>query len=196
MSIHLMLYRSMQEQFAKEFNAITGDVRFYDCNKESDQNEFIMVEFAIGRVVTKREENMHDDSDFFASYVTLDGEVKEHCYSSTRFWTYNNSATIDATEQHRTTYDAYINAQLELAERTKQALIANAAKKAKLTIAQYDKLRAAYRDYATFQRVLKLLSSNLRSDFRIKLAVQVREWLDMDSPVYLTPLSMKQLSYV
>jgi hypothetical protein len=113
-----------------------------------------------------------------------------------RFWTYNNSATIDATEQNRATYDAYINAKLELAERTKQALIANAAKKAKLTVAQYDKLRAAYRDHATFQRVLKLLSSNLRSDFRIKLAAQVREWLDMDSPVYLTPLSMKQLSYV
>lgn len=41
--------------------------------------------------------------------------------------------------------------------------------------------------------IRKLMSGKLRSDFKIKLRQQVREWLDDSSPAYPNPLSPRQM---
>jgi hypothetical protein len=55
-------------------------------------------EFAHGVVVSTREMNGYDDSDFFATY--LDGDTfREVEYATTRGWTYAAHASIDATPE-------------------------------------------------------------------------------------------------
>ena len=49
-----------------------------------------------GRVVSLREMNGYDDSDFYARVIKADGTTAEICYASTRGWTYFNGATVDA----------------------------------------------------------------------------------------------------
>lgn len=61
-----------------------------------------------GRVLATGEHNGYDDSDFYA--VVWDdeqGAPREVTYASTRGWTYNNSATVDADDATRAKYDAY-----------------------------------------------------------------------------------------
>ncbi len=53
-----------------------------------------------GAVIATREENGYNDSDFYA--VVWDegaGAVRRVGYATTRGWTYNNSANVDATEE-------------------------------------------------------------------------------------------------
>lgn len=59
-----------------------------------------------GRVVSMRERNMHDDSDFFATIANDDGSTFEVEYASTRGWTYFNSAQIDASDELRAKVEA------------------------------------------------------------------------------------------
>lgn len=75
----------------------------------------------VGRVLATRERNGYDDSDFYAT--VWDDETnapKSIMYASTAFWTYHNSAKIDATPEIRAKYDALISAlraeQTRLAE--------------------------------------------------------------------------------
>jgi hypothetical protein len=52
------------------------------------------------RVLETRERNGYDDSDFYA--VVFDdqtGDTTTVEYATTRFWTYNNSATVDADDE-------------------------------------------------------------------------------------------------
>lgn len=64
-----------------------------------------------GRVLRLGEHNWHDDSDFYA--LVWDDEKaapREVTYASTRGWTYNNSASVDATPEVRAAYDAWCEA--------------------------------------------------------------------------------------
>ena len=61
-----------------------------------------------GKVLAVGEHNHYDDSDFYA--VVWDeetGQPKEVGYGTTRFWTYYNHATVDATDEVRAKYDAW-----------------------------------------------------------------------------------------
>ena len=50
-----------------------------------------------GRVLSRHDNNYHDDSDFYALVWDDESqEVKRIDYGSTRFWTYHNGATVDA----------------------------------------------------------------------------------------------------
>lgn len=51
-----------------------------------------------GAVLTTRERNWRDDSDFYA-LVWDGGRVKEVTYATTRAWTYKNGASVDATPE-------------------------------------------------------------------------------------------------
>lgn len=71
------------------------------------KSEEFTVEYE-GHVVGLREMNGYDDSDFYA--VVWDAEAaapKEVMYATTRGWTYNNSASVDATPEVMEAYNAY-----------------------------------------------------------------------------------------
>jgi len=60
---------------------------------------FSVVRFK-GMVVEERERNMHDDSDFFATWYDKDTDTHgEVMTGSTRGWTYFNGSSIDADEE-------------------------------------------------------------------------------------------------
>jgi hypothetical protein len=83
-----------------------------------------------GLVLFTGEHNWHDDSDFYAMVWDAEaGEPREVGYASTRGWTYNNSATADATPEVQAAYDAW-KARLA-AERYDAYMAAEAAKVAK-----------------------------------------------------------------
>ena len=64
--------------------------------------------FAEGCVVSMREMNGYDDSDFYATYYDAESNsFKETMYASTRGWTYPNGASIDATPAVMAAYEAY-----------------------------------------------------------------------------------------
>jgi hypothetical protein len=61
-----------------------------------------------GAVLATGEHNGYDDSDFYAVVWDAEaGEPREIIYASTRGWTYNNSATVDATPEVLAAYDAW-----------------------------------------------------------------------------------------
>lgn len=75
---------------------------------EADKgDEFYDVTWA-GRVLRLVEHNYHDDSDFFAEVWDEEkGEPREVWYATTRGWTYNNGASVDADEATLAAYAAY-----------------------------------------------------------------------------------------
>lgn len=80
----------------------------------------------VGAVLSLREMNGYDDSDFYASvWDEAEGRVKEVEYASTRGWTYLNGASIDATPEVRAKAAAWY------AARRLEALKAEAAEKAR-----------------------------------------------------------------
>jgi len=68
--------------------------------RRNEAGEDVREESYVGCVLATRERNGYDDSDFYA--VVWD-EEKQCCrditYATTRAWTYNNGAVVDATEE-------------------------------------------------------------------------------------------------
>lgn len=61
-----------------------------------------------GQVLSTGEHNHWDDSDFYALVWDADAGVpREAEYASTRYWTYANTATVDATPEVQAAYDAW-----------------------------------------------------------------------------------------
>jgi len=62
-----------------------------------------------GKVLATRERNYHDDSDFIAIYWDEGKKaIKEFEYATTRFWSYNNEAMRDATEEVQAEAQKYL----------------------------------------------------------------------------------------
>jgi hypothetical protein len=73
----------------------------------SDANGYHEVSYE-GAVISLREMNGYDDSDFYALvWDDAAGAPKEIQYATTRGWTYNNSAGVDATPEVLAKYEAY-----------------------------------------------------------------------------------------
>lgn len=155
-----------------------------------------------GRCLFERERNMHDDSDF---YMTVweggeNGFAREIQFATTRGWSYPcYGSSVDATPEVMAWYEAW---RAEQYRRSDVRAKWNARKhdrlmreQLKVTAEGYNRLCRAYIG-ETRSRVFKLLTSKLRSGFRIKMANQVREWLADPNPKYPTPLSRKQVEYV
>jgi hypothetical protein len=76
----------------------------------------------VGLVLSLREMNGYDDSDFYALVWNGEkGATEEIMYASTRGWTYPNGATIDATPEVRAAYDAYVESNRVAAEARRAA---------------------------------------------------------------------------
>jgi hypothetical protein len=77
-------------------------------NTETDLGEEFYEITHAGHVLRLGEYNWHDDSDFYALVWDEEaGRPREVTYASTRGWTYNNGAAVDATPEVRAAYDAY-----------------------------------------------------------------------------------------
>lgn len=77
-----------------------------------------------GAVLETRERNGYDDSDFYA--IVWDGEkITTVDYASTRFWTYHNTAEVDATDSVKAAARAWLRKhaarQYELSQRSRAA---------------------------------------------------------------------------
>lgn len=154
-----------------------------------------------GLCLFEREENGYHDSDFYMTVWNPErGMPEEIFFATTRGWTYPcYGSRADATAEIIAAYETWkaerIRRNKILARwHARQMRRLNAAK-CGITTTQYDRLMCCYSG-DTLARVFKLLTTNLRSSFRIKLATQIREWLSDPAPKYNTPLSAKQLHYV
>lgn len=67
-----------------------------------------------GAVLDVWERNGYDDSDFFAAvWNDAEGRIEQVQYATTRGWTYNNSAAIDATPEVLEKAEAYLAGRIE-----------------------------------------------------------------------------------
>ena len=63
----------------------------------------------VGKVLDLGEHNWYDDSDFFAVvWDDAKNEPKEVTYASTRWWSYNDTAFVDADSSVLAKYNAYL----------------------------------------------------------------------------------------
>jgi hypothetical protein len=76
-----------------------------------DGKDLWMVESHAGLVLNTYERNGYDDSDFYATVWNDEKGMPEHVmYASTRGWTYPNGAAVDATDEVKAKYEAYMAA--------------------------------------------------------------------------------------
>jgi len=190
-------------------------IKIFNHDKNSHDVSFV------GCVLSLREKNGYDDSDFFARVWDEEKQnVHEVMYATTRGWTYKNGATIDATDDVKAKAEAW-EERVYHRQQVRQQWIARQrnnylAALLGLTRKQIIKLRGAYpdtskivsggayaielpQDSAPFVACIKLLSTRkddaFRSDFRKSMADQVHCWITSSNSKYATPLSPKQISY-
>lgn len=153
----------------------------------------------IGKCLRDREMNGRDDSDFYM--LVWDDELnapKEICYASTRGWSYPcYGSAVDATPEVEAKYEAFVKLR---ARNSKAAQIRRVRSRAQDIAARLEisrtaalKLMYACADQCwKLEAVLKLFTSNLRSQMRISFREQVRNWLNDSAPKYASPLSVRQ----
>jgi hypothetical protein len=147
------------------------------------------------------ERNMYDDSDF---YMTVwDPVSKSPCnimFATTRGWSYPcYNSSVDATPEVRAEYNAYMAYKQRRSEvlgrRAARQRDAEVAHRAGLTRVQVERLKAVVgTDY--WEGVKRLITSNLRSGFRMSLRQQVMSWINDPAPKFSRPLSPKQMAYL
>jgi hypothetical protein len=93
----------------KENTWEANHTRFPDCTEQCQHAAPLFMETSyVGRVISLRERNGYDDSDFYATvWDDTTDSPKEIEYASTRGWTYPNGATIDAPEEIQAKYAAW-----------------------------------------------------------------------------------------
>src|SRR5262249_21704974 len=98
--------------------------RFADCPAEChSMPPLYMKTTHVGLVLSLRERNGYDDSDFYALvWNAAEGKPEEILYATTRGWTYPNGASIDATPEVRAAYESFL-AEGKRKERERNARI-------------------------------------------------------------------------
>ena len=83
--------------------------RYPDCPPTCKNHEGLYMETTfVGCVISTRERNGYDDSDFYATVWNEEKQAPESIeYATTRGWTYPNSAIVDATPEVLAKYRAY-----------------------------------------------------------------------------------------
>ncbi len=172
----------------------------------TDDNPVYTRTYAEGCVVSLREMNGYNDSDFYATYYDEATETfKQVCYGSTRGWCYPNGAAVDATEEIRALWedeqlrrDRSYRISQKLRLRREQNEAARAAGFTGRMDPLFRKLAKGLNNRADTEKVLKLLGSHranrLRSNFKKSCADQVLRWLSDERPHYTRPLSNRQLN--
>ena len=159
-----------------------------------------------GRCISERERNGYDDSDFYMTVWDDElGKAYETMFATTRFWSYPAMGSyVDATPEVMEKYEAWKQEQHKKAvrHRHRQGLkkrheklkaVVKAARKNDLKVGQVKRI-ASMNDYM-FEGCMKLLTSNLRSDFRKSLKTQLIEWLTGENE-YDSPFSPRQSQYL
>jgi hypothetical protein len=106
---------------------------------------------------------------------------------------------VDATPEVRAEYDAHLAYQKRSSEvlgrRAARQRDAEVARRAGLNRVQVERLKAAVgTDY--WDGVKRLITTNLRSGFRMSLRQQIINWVNDPNPKFSRPLSPKQMGYV
>lgn len=154
-----------------------------------------------GLCLSDYERNGYHDSDWYMIVWNPEkGCTEEIEFASTRGWTYPcYGSSADATPEVIAAWEAWKAANIRRkriqAKWWARRQIRENAAKAAITTGQYRKLLNNFSG-ETLTRVFKLLTSNLRSEFRKSMAKQLRDWLDDPAPKYSRPFSEKQLYYV
>jgi len=80
-----------------------------DCPPECRHKDPLYMKTShVGQVISLRERNGYDDSDYYALVWNAEkGAPEEIEYASTRGWTYPNGAAVDATPEVLAAYEAY-----------------------------------------------------------------------------------------
>jgi len=99
-------------------------------------------EFAIEYVVATRERNMYDDSDFFATYWDVERKAfVEIEYATTRAWSYENYAKVDAPEEIQAAYQQWLIWERKVDKKVRlMQLLENPHKGAKVVVARGRKI--------------------------------------------------------
>jgi hypothetical protein len=81
----------------------------YSPLRWKEHKGIVMVDKFHGKVLSQREMNGYDDSDFYATVWDDEKDApREIVYASTRGWTYSCGCTIDATDEVFAKYDAWV----------------------------------------------------------------------------------------
>lgn len=192
------------EQKGKQKDAYANGA--YCSLNHRESGILILWETYQGCCVSERERNGYDDSDFYMTVWDDElGKAYETMFATTRGWTYPAMGSyVDATPEVIEKYDAWKKEEYKKAvkERHKLGLknrqeklkvLVKAARKNDLKVSQVKKV-ASLNDYM-FEGCMKLLTSNLRSDFRKSLKTQLIGWLNGESE-YSSPFSPRQAQYL
>lgn len=168
----------------------------------TESRDTVAYETHHGLCLHEEEINRYDDSDWvMVVWNPREGRAERVLFASTRFsCAIGFGSHADATPEVRTAYEAWMAEQAEQARadeaRTQEMRTAEHAAKAGLTVEQVRELEAAYRRPDEQEKALRLLTSKLRSPFRIRLREQVL--LRCRQPAaerrHATPLSPRQLA--
>lgn len=157
----------------------------------------------VGLCLSRREINMHDDSDFvMIVWNDEKGEPETITYASTRGWSYPAyGSNVDATDAVKAKYAAWQANREENSKKDarRQAAAALRDKRAALRKAaethgfSFVLASVRLRRLADGKIVEQLLTSNIRSKFKLGLRDQVVSWIKDPNPTYKTPLSRRQM---
>lgn len=154
-----------------------------------------------GLCLVDYERNMYDDSDF---YMTVWNPVTKRpsniMFATTRGWSYPcYNSWVDATPEVRAEYQEYLAYQERRSEvmsrRHERQNDAEVGRMAGLNRVQIERLRQAV-GRSNWEGVKKLISTNLRSGFRISMRNQIMAWVSNPNPKFASPLSNKQMAYL
>lgn len=156
-----------------------------------------------GLCLSEREANFYDDSDFYMRVWDVETQsIKEICFASTRGWTYPCLGSyVDATPEivalataYQIKVDRLMRARNLIWDRRRQTK--EVAELGLQTRKQLKRLEnCGIKDDVTRLKTL-LKTKKFRSEFRAKMAAQVRDWINDPQPKYATPLSPKQMQYI
>lgn len=170
-------------------------------------NVYATYETHHGLCIRDFERNGYDDSDWYMVVWNPDKKEPETIeFASTRGWSYPCYASApDATPEVLQDYANYQFANDWLHDRR----VFEKKVQALCDFRQLAKENAAYLGFpfqrfyrlrklapAVQEKLIWLLTANIRSDFKKKLRAQVVSWLNDPAPKYTVPLSTKQLEWV
>jgi hypothetical protein len=164
--------------------------------------EIYLYDTHVGYCIRDYERNGYDDSDFMMEFWNpVTNKPETICFASTRGWSYPAYGSHpDAGPDIRKAYDDYVAYHRKKSyvmgrwsQRNKDIEIAKACNFPNRFIV--NRIRKVFVG-DEWLRVEKLLTSNLRSEFRINIRNQIIKWAMEENPKYNSPLSAKQRRYI